>query len=533
MGLLSAVTSDLAPLDAIALELVAGQLRAANPQTDWVIAGHDRALELAGLFVNYHGIHDLTKLSLERMDPKQALEYAFGYDYQGFKPTRPKTIETPMGRAEINERISWDEYIKDQGHIPFRLNYEGRNFGYLGDINRDGSYSNTYKILMWNPVWQVPMIAWSSYGDGNVSYCFLIKSDGFAIIPFWQSSSAGDKAAIQEGLIVGFTFASFAFSFGMGGSIAKEIGSQIVGSAFAATNPAMTIVIGNTAIGTVLNGGDFETAAKRAVINNEANAAGSYVGSVLGGLTDSQLTGNLAAAAVGSYIKGGDPALAVSQVLIQAGASKVESLVETQKEPTMEISVADWSGIDSYSPFGDVSFGSMPDTADWSFDQSPLIAPSVNDTFGIPSFTSFIPDFGSPVGNPFESILGNTLPPAAAPLPAVIPGASGKSGWDYAKEALKYVPGIVQALKDPKPAGSGVVAADGSVNTRALSPNQPVVLPDGRIIVRGTDGNITMVDQKGNVIGANTKGGVFGLSPLAIGGIAAGALAIFFLARRR
>jgi hypothetical protein len=513
----------------LAIDVVAAQLRAANESTNWDLAGVDRARELAGLFV-HNGIVDLSKLSLERMGAKEALEYAFGYDYRGFTPTRPKVVPSVGGTfATVYAPISWDEYIRDQGHLPFRFNYEGRQFGFLGNINRDGGYSDAFIILVWDPVLEAPLIAWSSYGDGNVSYCFAVRDTGFLVIPLWQSSSAGDKAAVKEGLAVGFTFASFAFSAGLGGNLVREIGTKIVGTSFAAANPLLTMAIGNTAVGTVLNGGDIEQAAKLSAVGAVAAGAGAYVGGAAASATSSPVTGKVAEAAVGSYISGGDPKMAIARVLVTEGAGKAKSFIDTRKATNVEISVNDWAGgIESFSPFGDVSFGSQPG-ADWSFDQSPLVAPSVNDTFGIPSVFAFAPDAGSAGGNPFGDIFGNTLPTAAAPKPAAVPGASGKSGWDYAKEGLKLVPGIVKALKDPKPAGSGVVGADGQVNPRALSPNQPVVLPDGRVVVRGTDGKITMVDQRGNVMGA----GFFGLSPLALGAIGVGAVALFLIARRR
>lgn len=399
----------------LATEFVAAQLRASvAPSVEWIVKGIDRSLELAGIFV-WNGVKDLTKLSIERMNPRDALIYAFGYDYSGFEPSRVLWYDD--NRVAVTEPVSWDDYIKEQGHVPYRFVYEGRYIGFLGDVGRGGGYGNTYKIFQWNSDLQVPLIAWSAAGDGNVSYCILSTPNGFGVVPYWQSSSIGDKLFFMQSLQMGFTFASFALAFGSGLNIAKEIGTKIIGAEMAASYPVAAIITGNTAINTALNGGDIEAAAKSAVVSAGAGQVGGIVGAEVASATDVQALGRVAAAATSTYIRGGNVDAAIAESLVMSAPSAFPSKPET---PSMNLTMDNLYA----TPYGDVGLDLGDGGSVW------IEEPSAS--FGSGGF------FGAPVtmsGQGFnfgDELTGNAFASSGSAA-GIVPLGQPSSFWDDTK----------------------------------------------------------------------------------------------------
>lgn len=135
--------------------------------------------------------------------------------------------------------------------------------------------------------------------------------------PFRQQSSwvafRDDVAPLVQGVL----------ALGGGAWLGPQIGAALLGPA-ASTYPAVASSVGNVVVRTALNGGDLGAAVQSALIGQVGNIANVQIV----GLTDSQLLGNVSAAALRASLAGGDAQQAVQNVLISAGLREVPGVLE-------------------------------------------------------------------------------------------------------------------------------------------------------------------------------------------------------------
>lgn len=269
---------------------------------DWGAAGQDQVSALARL-LQENGVSDLSQFQLKARDyniPGKT-EYVDGVNEQGERTT------------------------PDRSGTAFDAFYGGKQLGFLGDINRDGSYSA-------RPKSQTPgleaigllgsmddgsgngnMLGWSAQGGGNTAFAVRKGPNGEpVIVPTWGSSSQSTYQDLRATalMLAGATGAYFAPAEGAAGAAAtgalKGGGTAIAGNMLfgngdpdsivkagltgAATgaisggakaygadqgwNPALTKAATNVGL-TVARGGDVGTALKSAAINGGLGLLGN------------------------------------------------------------------------------------------------------------------------------------------------------------------------------------------------------------------------------------------------------------------
>lgn len=499
------------------VDFIAEQLRAASPGVDWNLAGHDRSRELAAMF-RRAGFLDLSKLSVEAVpiwecfkmvgfanDPKSQAEYdalkppVFTTGHRAF-------LQSVTGWFTSSGAGSWRkkdpmEMLQTRGYFPlrFRNGATGAVYGFLGDTNNDATISNEAALFKWLSDQQIPLIGWSARGDGNVSYVIAPGENGFNIRPFWASSSAGDKAFVTQVARDAVMIGSIAFAFAGAGSLAANLGEQVMGSTFAAANPVATKVIGSTLLNTAMNGGDVEEAFKRGVVSVGAETAGVNVGGKVQAVTGLDAAGRVASAVTTAYIRGGDVDKAATFALVQSVPDFFPS--ENQQ--------MDWLSISS---------GNVGEPDVWGISALP----------GVVSPESSLPGFSV-----------SSLPSLADTFTAVSEAGQDASFWDQTKNwfSTTFTKENVKAAQDLTTGVVGIVKT-----VRSLDPNapQPRAAAQQTQTIRNPDGGITRVSPDGTVqvitpeqLRQMQGGGGFNLSPqmLAIGGAAL--VALVLLSRRR
>lgn len=506
------------------VDFIADQLRAATgTRANWDLAGIDRARELAAMFVA-SGVVDLSHLQLEKLSPQTALQLITGNDYSGFAPTETVKEYVKVSESfdetgavdvfdwvDVEKPISWDAYIKSLGHVPFRFLNGDRAIGFLGDTNRDGSISNRYPVFQWLADQQIPIIAWSSQGDGNVSYCILIQSGGFVIVPFWASSS--EKRFWLESLQMIFVGASLAFSLGTGASLARELGNKILSATIGPASPWVSTAVGNAAIGTALSGGDVESAVKSALIGAGAGEAGALVGGSVASATEVQALGRVASAATSTYIRGGNVDSAIGIALL----SSVPDLAPSKPEIPSMFDLSQPVG------YGDVSL--FADDAGSTFYVEPL-----------PSFGGSLPGyFGASYGGIDGLSFGDPL--AGGYVDTQIDTLAAPSSWwddtarwfgdTFSKENLQTAVTTTRGIADIVKTVRSLDAPSGP-QTPTRAPATPTVTgnPDGTYTVRAPNGSVQVVT--GEQLRQMQAGGGAGVSPaLMLGGAALLGLLLF------
>ena len=206
---------------------------------DWGAQGVDRVAELAKL-LRANGVTDLSKLGFANGKYEESFG---GYDQgeSGYVPSGTRTVD---GR---------------------QLTYGGRNFGFLGDVNDDGSTSRVGERQYVGQGTPDPRdVGWSAAGHGNVQYQLVDGPDGPMIVPKWNSSSdaqdvrqAAIAAAITMGggyLAAGGLGAGAAGAAGNGAFLGEGVASGIGAWDTAAGLGAAGSGAGGSALGAAGNG---------------------------------------------------------------------------------------------------------------------------------------------------------------------------------------------------------------------------------------------------------------------------------------
>lgn len=418
----------------------------------------------------------------------------------------------PAGRETLTSMVTANSWCKatggkfsavdmlmQRGLLPlrFRVGDDGPAVGFLGDTSRDAVISGEQPLF--KHLNGAPLVGWSARGDGHVNYVLSLGPAGFSIRPLWGDSS--DRARITQYVKTAAMVWGVGFAFAGAGSLGSFLGEKIVGTQFAASYPGVTAAIGNTALGTAMNGGDVESAVKGAVISSGAGAIGVQVGTQVAQVTDIQAIGRIAQAATTAYIRGGDVDAAVRFALVQSIPDAFPSAF--QEQSSMNLSISDW-----------------PAANDWQVAADP---------WGVSS----MPGVAAPEFTPLPSVLEFTDP---APVFTTDAPASG-SWWrdTFTRENVRAardvvtdvaaIVGTVRAVEnmnDPRPAPAPRAAVQSTVQT--------IRNPDGSLTRVAADGSVQVIsaEQARRIMNPGLQ-----LSPtvLALGGAAL--LGVLFLATRK
>jgi hypothetical protein len=162
---------------------------------DWNSAGLDQVDALSRL-LQANGVNDLSQFNLKARD------YVL-----------PATQERMGGDAE------YIEDIPERKGTAFDAFYGDKQLGFLGDINRDGSYSAqpTGQVAGNEPLGMLrgggDLLGWSAQGGGNTSFQVMQGPNGEpVVVPVWGSSSQSTYEGIRgvasiAALAAGGTFA--------------------------------------------------------------------------------------------------------------------------------------------------------------------------------------------------------------------------------------------------------------------------------------------------------------------------------------
>ena len=146
---------------------------------DWQAADQNQAADLARLF-EANGITDLSKLQINQRDFDVGPQYGV---LTGF----------------VGDQEQYGDIDAYQYKAPV-FTYDGRDIGFLGVINRDGSVARigerSHLGFDGGPQYNVhrpELAAWSSAGGGHTNFNIVPDgSGGWAIAPTWESSKADD-----------------------------------------------------------------------------------------------------------------------------------------------------------------------------------------------------------------------------------------------------------------------------------------------------------------------------------------------------
>lgn len=521
------------------VDLIAAQLRASSPNSDWISHGVDRARELAAMFIRV-GANDLQTLALESVDIWECFKLV-GFPHEPTSQSEYDNLPayTPPGMQtldhlyidpafETNQYLTLvlsgnsfydsftgnkrkpEEVLALRDYLPLRFNIGGKPVGFIGDTNRDGSITGGAPLLrLWN---DAVLVGWSSRGSGNVHYLmFLTPEKTFRFHPVWQSSRAGDRATVRELVVAAVLIGSLGYAFAGAGSLGSALGEQIVGAQFAASYPGVTSAIGNTALSTAMNGGDVEAAVKGAVVSYGAGAIGVQVGTQVAQVTDIEAIGRIAQAATTAYIRGGDVPGAVRYALLQSipDAFPVAPSL-TFEEPNMNLSISNW-----------------PDANDWQV---------ATDPWGVSSLPGAVPPAWEAA--PMPSML-DYVQPAEEPI-----GGGGGGFWQTSRDwagsvfnrenvraardvitDVAAIVGTVRAIENPPQPGQPTPRA------AVQNPNQVIRNPNGSVTVAAPDGSVRVISADEVRRASGAAGLQISPTMLAVGGAAL--VAVFLLARKR
>lgn len=321
---------------------------------------------------------------------------------------------------------------------------------------------------------------------------------------------ASTLAPIMPVIVIGLQFIP-----GLG----QAIGQAVLGTLNITASPAIASFIGQTAVNTVLNGGDVESAIKNNLKNQLTGGAGSFVGGEVGSLLNSDIIGKATAAATSAAIAGGDPKAAIVTAMIPYGVQTMEDYVFSSGDigglPADDFAHMDpTSGLTDNYPF---------ETGDYAF--------TMGDDFSFTSGEGFLADpFAAYEPDPFFDLNGDGavgydsgIVDIDTPIYTMTPDVQiteGESGggfdWsaiadvvtDIAIAAVKVNQAYQQAGR-PQVRVSGtsstgqttVAKSDGTVvvNGRTTVPPRgvPYVTPEGSVIMNNGDGTYTSVSKTG------------------------------------
>lgn len=231
---------------------------------NWKSADQDQADDLARL-LEANGVTDLSKLKVGK-----------------------KTITNPAQKGVVLESRESGDLIGDIEEKTFDapvLEYEGRQIGFLGDINKDGSLARVgERDTLSGPVQQPEagkpgMLAWSAKGKGHTTFNIVAGPDGKPIVaPTWGSSS--DAGDIRTAAITALAMFGTAYLAPMAGAAAGGAGT-VAGAAAqgavvgAGTNATLAAASGADSSGILKAAGKGAlTGAAGGAITSYGNAAG-------------------------------------------------------------------------------------------------------------------------------------------------------------------------------------------------------------------------------------------------------------------
>lgn len=215
----------------------------------------DRAAGLADrLYANQ--IYDLNRLKLEdnaktqvasyspvqvRYDENGNPQYGFysGDEYgQSFTPLTPEQAATVIRQAdpEGGSSFAYQTGLRDRAadEIQKRLNYDGRQIGFLGNIGDGGRNADPSGYLQ-----RGGLASWSALGEGAVSYTAQQGPDGKVyFVPSWGSTSdrglIAPLASIGLGLLAPGLGSAIGSSLGASGAAASALGGAVLGGGVSA-----------------------------------------------------------------------------------------------------------------------------------------------------------------------------------------------------------------------------------------------------------------------------------------------------------
>ncbi len=318
------------------VDFLADQLRSTWPATNWVVAGVDRARELAEILDRAN----VTNLSAMRVKPQRGTVQVFEPSWQNIGG------DYMQGGEWVAKEV--DGYAFD---------YYGRTIGYLGTPDEP-----VFDSIFLPDKTKGLLLAWSAEGHGNVGYVVKPDAQGLPmIVPVWGSSSEAQQ--IIDNVKTLASFVAFVALPLAGVSIGANVGAAILGSSLTAAAPWLAPVVGNIAVSTALNGGDVKNAVEGALKSAATGGVSSSVGSTITRLTDSSFLGVVANAATNAAIRGENVATSVGFALASEGAKMDFSpLIDTQTAasiPNYDFGLVDWTdpaSFDAMSPIESFQF---------------------------------------------------------------------------------------------------------------------------------------------------------------------------------
>lgn len=462
-------------------DFISAQLKAIAPDADWQMSGVDRATELARI-LERHGITDLWALQLI---PAQGLYHV------------------PAWTEYITQDSTINHPAKDEVRDGYAFLYYGVQFGYLGTPER----ADNFPLFEKRDIGY--MLAWSSAGHGNVSYCVRpnAKKQSLEIVPVWGSSS--DAADIRTAAIVIISFFAFTALPMAGVSVGNAIGSAVLPASFSAAYPGLTTAIGNIALSTALNGGDVEKAVKNATLSAASGTAGEFVGSAAQLATDSQLIGTLADVATRTAIVGGDIKTAVAFEAAKYGVGLMDN-------PAVDWFAPSGSAFgDSFGWSNEVDFGTSLDFGDGLNFSDPFANPFID--FNLPDTGGNVFDFDTDTltsgpafdeyqFNPFLDAASQTAVNAAV-TPSIVPPPAPSN--PPPPNSPVYSPtNIVQGITTAALAAINVIKAYRSLDAPTIQPTARVVRPDGSVSAIGSNGLIQTRGPNGQITASRPPVGI-------------------------
>lgn len=483
------------------VDFIADQLRSTWPQTQWVVAGVDRARELAEMLDRVNVIN----LSALRVKPQTGTVQVFDPQW------------TTIGGEYVQDGV-WQSVAVDG----YAFDYYGQTVGYLGTPDEPEQQS----IFLPDKTKGL-LLAWSAAGHGNVGYVVKPDAQGLPmIVPVWGSSSEA-----QEIISTVKTLASFVAFVALpmaGVSIGANVGAAILGTSVTAAAPWLAPLVGNVALSTALSGGDVKSAVVNAVKGAATGGVSSSVGSTLTSLTNSPILGVVAQAATNAAIRGDNVATSVGFAIASQGAkmdfSPIADIGTISTVPSYDfgfdwgygsdgfiLPVDTWSFIgpaDSVFEFSPIATGFGADPLGYTFD--PLTADgffsfdfnSLSGTQGfqvepLPIYDApTLPPVNSSTWNPTTII--NTMSQAA--MSAIAVTRAFQSLKNPAVQTTARVTG--QNGETIVGTSAGVIqvrSATGQISTVRPAVGVPQATIDGGWIVNNGDGTYMLVSASGAV----------------------------------
>lgn len=242
---------------------------------EWDSAGVNRAQELADLLrkqgVTSLGNVELKKSNVPFTEQERAALVAKIKDAQFGGPTQSATPD-PMNWAADQKLLDAGGYEKSQ------LSVGGKDLGYLGNYNNDGSYGTGSSQYMDNIGGGDPgsnnLLAWSATGHGNTGWTVQTGPDGQpVVVPSWGSSSDADTARTIAKM------AAVAGTLGYAGAAAAGAGAAGGAGAGSGLTAAQQAAFASPELmgGAFGTGAQLGTAEYAAMAGAGAGAGGGYV----------------------------------------------------------------------------------------------------------------------------------------------------------------------------------------------------------------------------------------------------------------